>query len=149
MPQFKTLACIVTMWASASAFALEDLSSATLRDSCQSANADETSACQFYLQGFIDGAVSTDPSVANNVARESSNLDRITERAMRTRVRNRLETYGPSYYAGFCLPDSLLLAELRDRFLQHPESTDLARNALYEVVRKDFPCAEPKAATQP
>ena len=65
--------------------------------------------CVRYIQGFIDGAVATDERVTFNVADEYDKKETFTERAIRTRLGSRIERYGPSYYAEFCLGEPVPL----------------------------------------
>ena len=66
------------------------------------------------IQGFIDGAMATDERVALNVAAEYQEEETFTQRAIRTRLSNRLMQYG-SYYAEFCLGGPVTLAEVVGR----------------------------------
>lgn len=137
------LSLLLVFGTPSSSFALDALKSSDLTVLCESETSSERIACQAYLQGFIDGALGTDPSVANNVVKESSTLDSITERAIRTRVQSRLRTYGPSFYAGFCLPPSLQVSELQETLLidvQARAEEDLARERLLHILQRDFPC---------
>lgn len=105
--------------ASACAFALrpaaaiEPLAAPDLKAICAPAKNDpaapDARQCVLYVKGFLDGAVATDGRVAENVATEIEKEETYTERAIRTRVINRLEKYGPSAYAEFCVgqPDPI------------------------------------------
>lgn len=106
--------------------------------------------CVRYIQGFIDGAVATDERVTFNVAdeydRDPSFAERLTERAIRTRLGTRLQHYGPSYYAEFCLGEpvplksvvELVIADLLETVENRPL---LARDVVYSTLRREFPCA--------
>lgn len=59
--------------------------------------------CLRYIQRFIDGAVATDERVTMNVAAEYQKEETWIDRAVRTRLGSRLDRYGPSFYAEFCL----------------------------------------------
>ncbi len=124
-------------------YAAETLQQGSLKSLCASDKPVELESCRNYVRGFIDGALSTDPSVAHGVVRESSQLDRLTERAMRTRVQSRLQRYGPSFYAGFCLPQNWEVDELAQALVDNAISNDgaqPARDILLETVRREFPC---------
>ena len=102
--------------------------------------------CVRYIQGFIDGAVATDERVTYNVADEYDREETFTERAIRTRLGSRIDRYGPSYYAEFCLGEPVPLAEvarvvIADLLrLENLEGRELARDVVYETLRREYPC---------
>ncbi len=132
--------------------AVETLSTAELAEHCAYFADDPESAdgifCVRYIQGFIDGAVATDERVTNNVAAELDEQESFTERALRTRVGNRLELYGPSYYAEFCLGEPVPLAEVVEKVVTELEDNDLvaahpsARDLVYHALRTEYPCED-------
>jgi len=139
------LACLA-----APAWGVEALSTAELVSHCekyhdQDASEDRT-FCVRYIQGFIDGAVATDERVTRNVSREYERDESYSERAARTRIGSRLERYGSSVYAEFCLGDPVPLEEVAERVVvdladtakvaQHP----LARDMVYLTLRTQYPC---------
>lgn len=103
--------------------------------------------CVRYIQGFIDGAVATDERVTFNVADEYDKKETFTERAIRTRLGSRIERYGSSYYAEFCLGEPVPLkavVELVIADLLNPEriaGQPLARDVVYTTLRREYPCA--------
>ena len=105
--------------------------------------------CVRYIQGFIDGAVATDERVTFSVADEYDRDESFTERAIRTRVGNRIQRYGPSFYAGFCLGEPLPLktvVEVVIEDLMDPEivrNLPLARELVYATLVREFPCEAP------
>jgi hypothetical protein len=129
-----------------SAHALDTLDSQELLALCQSEKQAEVAVCTGYINGFLDGAFATDPRVAENVVTEMGRGETFSDRAIRTRLGITLERYGPSYYAGFCLPADLstdtLLAELRDAATE--EAVDPgqhnARDYLYRLLQLKHPC---------
>jgi len=102
--------------------------------------------CIRYIQGFIDGAVVTDERVAYNVADEYGRNETATERAIRARLATRIERFGSSYYAEFCLGEPLPLAEVARQVisdlltLENIEGRELARDVVYETLRREYPC---------
>ena len=102
--------------------------------------------CVRYIQGFIDGAVATDERVTYNVADEYDREETFTERAIRTRLGSRIDRYGPSYYAEFCLGEPVPLAEvvrvvIADLLqLESLEGRELARDVVYATLRREYPC---------
>ena len=145
---FSALLLIVV--AVPAAWAVEALSSDELISHCEYYESDPESIdgvfCVRYIQGFIDGAVATDERVTLNVEAEFAKEESFTERAMRTRLGSRLERFGPSYYAEFCLGEPVALKEVvtlvvRDLLNEeHVGDMALARNAVYKTLRNEYPC---------
>ena len=132
------------------ALAIEPLTALQLREVCNDATqlteSPEGRLCVYYVKGFLDGAVATDGRVAENVASEIDEDETFAERAIRTRVINRLRDFGPSVYAEFCVgqPDPIVdvvvhVIEELDRF------DDLegmqAQTVVYDSLRRNYPCA--------
>ena len=124
--------------------ALGELPAESLIAVCSSEQTTDQDVCQAYLGGFVDGALTTDPTVAVNVVNEAQrSTDALTERAIRTRVRDRLAQFGASVYAEFCPPNPLPIEALSQALVTRaaePGSPELARDLLYEVVRSEYPC---------
>ncbi|HSM32060.1 MAG TPA: Rap1a/Tai family immunity protein [Woeseiaceae bacterium] len=142
---------IVMISAAASdARAVEALSTEELISHCavyeQDPEGEDGVFCVRYIQGFIDGAVVTDERVTYNVADEYDREETFTERAIRTRLGTRLDRYGPSYYAEFCLGEPLPLAEVARVVIadllqiEDLKGRELAREVVYETLRREFPC---------
>lgn len=102
--------------------------------------------CVRYIQGFIDGAVVTDERVTINIAEELDRSESFSQRAIRTRVGSRLDLYGPSVYAEFCLGEPVPLRAVVDVViadLLDPEKIadmPLARDVVYATLRREYPC---------
>lgn len=142
---------IVMISAAASdARAVEALSTEELISHCavyeQDPEGEDGIFCVRYIQGFIDGAVVTDERVTYNVADEYDREETFTERAIRTRLGSRLDRYGPSYYAEFCLGEPLPLTEVARVVIadllqiEDLDGRELAREVVYETLRREFPC---------
>jgi len=130
--------------------AVEALDTAELADHCSKYQPELESAdgifCVRYIQGFIDGAVVTDERVTLNVAAEQEREETFSERAIRTRVGDRLRLYGPSVYAGFCLGDPVPLKEVVDRVVddlgdaEKVSANPLARDLVYRTLLANYAC---------
>ena len=142
---------IVTIFAAASdARAVEALSTEELISHCvvyeEDPDGEDGIFCVRYIQGFIDGAVATDERVTYNVANEYDRDETFTERAIRTRLGSRIDRYGPSYYAEFCLGEPVPLAEvvrvvIADLLqIESFEGRELARDVVYATLRREYPC---------
>ena len=135
-----------------SAWAVEALSTKDLMSHCdkyhdQNAEKDHI-FCVRYIQGFVDGAVATDEQVAQNIVEEYEREETYSQRAMRTRIGSRLDRYGSSVYADYCLGDPVQLKEVVERVVQSLENEDLvtahplARDLVYQTLRTNYPCVE-------
>ena len=104
--------------------------------------------CVRYIQGFIDGAVATDERVTRNVVEEYGEEETFSQRAARTRIGNRLERYGSSVYADYCLGDPVPLREVVEHVVQDatdPErvaANPLARDLVYQTMLDHYPCPD-------
>ena len=135
-----------------SAWAVEKLTTAELVSHCDKYYDDSAEEdrifCVRYIQGFIDGAVATDERVTRNVVGEFDREETFSERAARTRIGNRLERYGGSVYAEYCLGDPVPLKEVVEHVVQ--DATDpkriaanpLARDLVYQTIREHYPCPD-------
>ena len=146
-----TIAIVVISAAASDAWAVEALSTEELVSHCAIYEADPDGEdgifCVRYIQGFIDGAVATDERVTYNVANEYDRDETFTERAIRTRLGSRIDRFGPSYYAEFCLGEPVPLAEvvrvvIADLLaLENLEGRERARDVVYASLRTHYPCA--------
>lgn len=132
------------------AHAVEALSTEELISHCtvyeEDPDGEDGIFCVRYIQGFIDGAVVTDERVTYNVANEYDRDETFTERAIRTRLGSRIDRYGPSYYAEFCLGEPVPLAEVARVVIadllavEKIEGQELARDVVYATLRREYPC---------
>ncbi len=143
---------IFSLLAAPTAQAVEALSTGELMSHCEKYYDEQAREdrvfCTRYIQGFIDGAVATDERVTRNVVGEYDEDETFSERAARTRIGNRLERYGASVYADFCLGDPVPLKEVVEHFVQDatdPErvaANPLARELVYQTIREHYPCPD-------
>ena len=133
-----------------SAWAVEALTTAELVSHCDKyhdeAATEDRTFCIRYIQGFIDGAVATDDRVRNSVAGEYEKEETFSERAIRTRLGSRLERFGATSYAGYCLGNPVPLQEVVEKVVENagdPKMTaahPLARELVYATLRTHYPC---------
>ena len=136
--------------AASSAWAVEALTTEELISHCAVYDEDPEGTdgvfCIRHIQGFIDGAVATDERVANSVADEYEREETPTERHIRARLASRIERFGSSYYAGYCLGEPLPLAEVTGKVIsdllkiENLEGREFARDVVYETLRREYPC---------
>lgn len=132
--------------------AVEPLSTDELKLHCeifeQNPDGEDGIFCVRYIQGFIDGAVATDEFVTYNVADEADRDESFSERAIRTRVGSRLNLYGPSAYAEFCLGEPVPMEEVVKKVVDDLLNVDfvrdmpLARDIVFATLRRNYPCEE-------
>lgn len=143
---------IALLLAAPAAHAVEALSTEELMSHCEKYYDEQATEdrvfCMRYIQGFIDGAVATDERVTRNVIGEYDKDESFSERAARTRIGTRLERYGASVYADFCLGDPVPLKEVVEHVVE--DATDparvaanpLARELVYQTIREHYPCPD-------
>ena len=133
----------------ANASAIEPLTAVQLKEICGEAkekpDTAEARLCVYYVKGFLDGAVATDGRVAENVASEIDDQEGFTERAIRTRVIDRLQRFGPSVYAEFCVgqPDPIadVVLHVIEELARHDNLEGLkAQTILDDSLRRHYPC---------
>lgn len=133
------------------ATAVEPLSSKELAEHCVHYNDSPTGKdaifCVRYVQGFIDGAVAMDERVAMNVTADIKKEETFSERAIRLRAPSRSSSrHGSTAYAEFCLGTAVSLKEVVEHVISDLkgrkviEDSLLAREAVYAVLRRDYPC---------
>jgi len=133
------------------AAAVESLSTKELAGHCvhyaENPVGEDAIFCVRYVQGFIDGAVATDERVTLNVVAEIEEKETYSERAMRVRnPSRRMSRYGATVYAEFCLGAPVPLKEVVEHVINDLmnrkvlEESLLARDAVYTVLRRDYPC---------
>lgn len=126
------------------ASAIEPLSATELQEVCVE---QESRLCVFYVKGFLDGAVATDSRVAQNVASELDGEESFTERAIRTRVVNRMDRYGPTVYAKFCVGQPDPIAEVVGHVVEELGRYDSldgvqAQAVVYSSLRRHYACQD-------
>lgn len=133
------------------AWAIEPLTAEELRTICAnvdlSAEDSESRPCITYVKGFLDGAVATDSRVAENVASEFDGEQTFTERAIRTRIIDRMNRFGPSVYADFCVgqPDPIVdvVQHVIDELDRYDDLSEVqAQSVVYASLLRHYPCDE-------
>ena len=144
------LAVAVGLIASTEVDAVEVLSAEELASHCAEFHDDPDGVdgqyCVRYIQGFIDGAIATDVRVMLNMEAEREE-ETFTERAIRTRIIDRNSLTRAAGYAEFCLGDPVPLVEVvtrvvgdLDERVKATDSSGTARDAVYESLRRHYPC---------
>ena len=136
-------------FAAGNSWAIEPLSAKELSAICAdvdlSAENSESRPCITYVKGFLDGAVATDGRVAENVASEFDDDETFTERAIRTRIIDRMNRYGPSVYADFCVGQPDPIADVVQHVIEELDryedlSTVQAQSVVYASLLRHYPC---------
>ncbi|MGI1998276.1 Rap1a/Tai family immunity protein [Shewanella frigidimarina] len=103
--------------------------------------------CVRYIQGFIDGVIATDARVMLNAESALASKETFTERAIRTRMPNRLDRSRAAGLAGFCLGDPLPLRDVVNVIVadltaqtDSSEENEPAMEVVYKSLLKNYPC---------
>ncbi|MFT6450049.1 MAG: hypothetical protein ACJAW8_002426 [Oleispira sp.] len=131
--------------------AVEVLTAQELSSHCALFNAEPESVdgqyCVRYIQGFIDGAIATDARVMLNAESALASKETFTERAIRTRMPNRLDRSRAADLAGFCLGDPLPLRDVVNVIVadlaaqtDSSEENEPAMEVVYKSLLKNYPC---------
>ena len=148
----SVFAALAVLSVSLPAAAVEVLPARALADQCADlARSVESAGAQFcthYVQGFIDGAVSTDVRVMMNVEAEYEERLSLTERAARQRMPGwHDQQQRAAGYAEFCLGDPVPLADVVTVVANHlaeraPTMDEelAAREVVYAALRNNYPC---------
>lgn len=146
---FISVIAINCLAAAPRAWSVEPLSALQLQQVCEDYRdqAEDPWAllCIYYVKGFLDGAVATDERVAENVAAEYEQEETFTERAIRTRIGNRLARFGPSVYAEFCVGQPDPIADVLQHVIEELDRYDdlegiQAQTVVYDTLRRQYPC---------
>ncbi|MEJ2255941.1 MAG: Rap1a/Tai family immunity protein [Woeseiaceae bacterium] len=151
---FPVFALAISALVCSDADAVEVLTASELASHCEAypddPESDDGEYCVRYIQGFIDGAIATDVRVMLNMEAEKDEEETFTERAIRTRIIDRDMLLRASGYAEFCLGDPVPLAEVvsrvvadLDQRIKATDSSGTARDAVYESLRRNYPCEAP------
>lgn len=139
------------VFAAGNAAAIEPLTAEELKEICAdvdlAAEGSESRPCITYVKGFLDGAVATDGRVAENVVSEFDDEETFTERAIRTRVIDRLNRFGPSVYADFCVGQPDPIVDVVQHVIEELERYDdlsnvQAQTVVYASLRRHYPCGD-------
>jgi hypothetical protein len=152
-PAYWLLVVTVMLIPTHNAVAVETLSAEELAEHCvafpDAIDSIDGQYCIRYIQGFIDGAIATDVRVMVNIEAESEHQDSFTQRAFRTRLPSRADNERAAGYAEFCLGDPVPLREVVSNVvgdlnlsLESKNSLGSARDAVYDSLRKHYPCKE-------
>ena len=137
------------LFVAGNSWAIEPLSAEELSAICTdvdlSAENSESRPCITYVKGFLDGAVATDARVAENVASEYDEEETFTERAIRTRIIDRMNRYGPSVYADFCVGQPDPIVDVVQHVIEELERYDdlsnvQAQSVVYASLIRHYPC---------
>lgn len=137
---------------SAPVWAVEALSTTELVSHCEKYYEDDAGEdrifCTRYIQGFIDGAIATDEKVMRNVAKEYEQGESYSQRARRTRIGSRLDRYGATALAEYCLGDPVPLKEVVEHVVEDARDPELvaeyplARELVYKTLRMHYSCTD-------
>ncbi|MCW8879091.1 MAG: Rap1a/Tai family immunity protein [Kangiellaceae bacterium] len=131
------------------ALAIEPMTLKELSGLCENYQKDsessESKQCVRYIKGFIDGAIAIDPSLASDSdSKADEQKSSYTERAIKSRIGNRLKLYATPANNDFCLGKPVLMKEIvtkvKKNILKQPQSDELALFVIYRTLRQEYPC---------
>lgn len=145
------LSVVAVAWslAATEVAAIEPLTAAELKEICADVDLapenSESRPCITYVKGFLDGAVATDGRVAENVASEYDKEETFSERAIRTRIIDRMNRFGPSVYAEFCVGQPDPIADVVRHVIEEFDLYDdldgvQAQQVVYASLRRHYAC---------
>ncbi|MDJ0656856.1 MAG: Rap1a/Tai family immunity protein [Xanthomonadales bacterium] len=143
-------AAALLLFFTGSASAITPMKTVDLIEHCRSyleqPDSADTLICTRYIQGFVAGAIATDDRVSRNVAKEITESANFAERYSAVRFGRKLDRFGPTYFAEFCVPEEVPLLAVVEKVVFDLKSPDffsdapLARDAVYKALRKDYAC---------
>ena len=105
--------------------------------------------CVRYIQGFIDGAVTTDVRVMLNAKNAITNNETFTKRAIRTRVPGHVGRSREAKLADFCLGEPLPLRNVVDDIVidlaaqrDNLTKNESAMEVVYKSLMTNYPCKQ-------
>ena len=143
-----TAGLIVTA-ASAKVHAVEWMSGTELIGHCKDYTEHPTSldgvACASYVQGFLGGAEATDGVVADTIRSRLDDRSSFEQRVINTRIGRRLQQFGATAFANYCLPKDVpnteVVINVINYIVTHPESKDMtAQDLVYSALKEHYPC---------
>lgn len=113
------------------------------RDYSKHTQQSESLQCARYIKGFIDGAVAADSGVkqAQNPKKAASSF---SDRAIKTRIGNRMKLSSNNDSSHFCLGDPISIANVIETVTKHikENNRDLsARSAVIKILKDNYPCS--------
>ena len=151
MKKLIIFSTMLWLFAAGHSWAIEPLTAEELSRICAdvdlSPENSESRPCATYVKGFLDGAVATDARVAENVASEYDDEETFSERAIRTRIIDRMNRFGPSVYADFCVGQPDPIADVLQHVVEELKRYDdlsgvYAQDVVYASLRRHYPCDE-------
>ena len=98
-------------------------------------------ACSRYILGFLEGALLTDAAIIKEIQEQRSSFE---DRAFKTRLRN--SNLPPTYFAKFCLPESLdkdkIVFDVLQDFKKEGSETQEADSKIYKILKNNYKCSE-------
>lgn len=107
------------------------------------ANSNQDAVDKAYIAGFLAGAQLTDNEIIRRLddGKPDEKYSDFFQRAFDTRVGSAREKLPATFYAGFCLPDNAVSADVIARIydsLGQPAPDKAAQ--IFEAVRTQYPC---------
>lgn len=105
-----------------------------------------SSACSYYIEGFLAGMRVTGTVNATPLSEENSLWSAFLERVYSTRgASNKANPKQPTHFNHFCLPSDESLTQVINvlsKPLSSPiETTEMLKEKIFQILKAEYPCA--------
>jgi hypothetical protein len=107
-------------------------------------SAEEIAICHAYMEGFLDGAITTDTAMIESVTKADSDESDFFKRAYMTRVGSNSRALPATALAHFCLPDGTqrnqVVTTIASAMPREPQPGSDVAQSLYNILKASYPC---------
>jgi hypothetical protein len=107
-------------------------------------SAEEIAICRAYMEGFLDGAITTDTAMIESVTKADSDESDFFKRAYMTRVGSNSRALPATALAHFCLPDGTqrnqVVTTIASAIPREPQPGSEVAQSLYNILKASYPC---------
>lgn len=128
--------------------AMAPLSSEHLAELCANyqtePNNQKSIQCARYIKGFIDGAIAADSDVEKNQSAASKSVSSFKERAIKSRIGNRVDLEAGKSVGEFCLGKPVVISEVIKTVATKVSAVNYqdqsALSAMQTILKENYPC---------
>ncbi len=106
----------------------------------------EKAICHAYMEGFLDGAITTDTAMIESVTEADSGQSDFFKRAYLTRVGSKSRALPATALAHFCLPDGTeriqVVNAIASAIPREPQPGSDVAQSLYNTLKASYPCQQ-------
>jgi hypothetical protein len=104
----------------------------------------ESRQCARYIKGFIDGAIAADVGIRAEQTSTTETKKSYSQRAINTRIGNRVKHLQPGESSKFCLGDPVAISEVIGTVTENmkhiKDENSSALGAMYQILKSKYPC---------